>query len=470
MIESSEPSVQKEIPPQEEIRFSPLAKRLTVFIVVGLLALFLLHVAEALPPFIWAIVTAFIFNIPVKLLQRRFGRPRWVWVVTVFLSFILLLVLALVFLIPAITKEAKTLATDLPNIRSTVDDYLNKNPTVNIAGMEVEADTVRGTINNVLERLPGIAQDLGPRLVSQTFRFLVDFLLYLIASFYLLLAGGRGIVRFIESLPLQYRDEMGSLFGRINTVLSAYLKGQVLLILIMSVTSFIILTILGVRYALLLGIMVGILELVPFVGPYLAISVCSLVAFFQPHGNFGLSGIPLVILVVVCLFILRQLEDYVVIPNIIGRIVELPALLVIFSIVTGAALLGPMGLLLAVPIVAVIKIVLGYLYYKLVDADRQKLVVPAETSYEGLVKLLNNYPPRSRLLIITEPEAEFLNDPVALKELRQLSKTKALDVAFYCGQEEEKVEKVSHQLQVAGFPLITMEQEHFLNSRTVKRH
>src|SRR4051812_5248546 len=112
MIESSVPSVPSEPPPSEEIRFSALAKRLTVFIVVGLLALFFLHIAEALPPFIWAIVTAFIFNVPLKFFQKRFGGKRWVWAVVIYLAFFLVLGLALVFVIPAITREAKTLSTD----------------------------------------------------------------------------------------------------------------------------------------------------------------------------------------------------------------------------------------------------------------------------------------------------------------------------------------------------------------------
>lgn len=455
--------LQQELTPVKEIKFTTRAKLITVVVLVGLVLIYFLNVWEALPPFIWAGVTAFIFNGPLKALGARFGGPRWAWATGIYLLFLAVLALALVLIIPAISKEAKTLATDSPNIRATVDNYLNTNPTVNVVGIEVQSDTIRNALNNVLDRLPTLAQDLGPGLVSKTFRFVIDLLLYLISTFYLMLIGGRAIWQFINTLPLNLRTEMRGLVVRADTVLGAYIKGQVLLVLIMSVASFIFLTVMGIRYALLLGIMTGILELIPFVGPYLAITISSLVAFFQPHGpglSFGLDGVVLVIVVIIGLFILRQMEDLVVIPNIIGRIVELPPLLVIFTTITAAALLGPMGLLLGVPVVAVIKIVVGYLYYKLVDADRQKLFLTQEANLEELYATLKSFELNSRWLIVVPaetPVAELFQDEEALAQIQSICHEKLLDLAFNFGDDE----KTSHIVKRAGFPITTMSQEHF---------
>lgn len=467
MLESKKHIIlQQEVTPVNEIRFSGRAKLITVAVLVGLVIVYFLHVWEALPPFIWAAVTAFIFNGPLKGLCARFGGPRWAWAAGIYLLFLGVLVVALILVVPALSREAKTLATDSPHIRATVDDYLNNNPTVNIVGIEIQSDTLRNALNNILDRLPALAQELGPGLVSKTFRFVVDLLLYLIATFYLMLIGGRAIWQFVGTLPLNLRTEMRGLVKRADTVLGAYIKGQVLLVLIMSVASFIFLSIMGIRYALLLGIMTGILELIPFVGPYLAITVCCLVAFFQPHGpglSYGLDGVVLVIFVVIGLFILRQLEDLVVIPNVIGRIVELPPLLVIFTTITAAALLGPMGLLLGVPIVAVLKIIVGYLYYKLVDADRQKLFLTHEATMEDFLALLRTFEPNSRWLIVVPaetPVAELFHDPEALAQIKTVSQEKPLDLAFNFGEDE----KTSHIVRHAGFPLTTMSQEHFFAS------
>jgi predicted PurR-regulated permease PerM len=455
--------LQRENTPVQEIRFSPRAKLITVALLVGLLLVYFLNVWEALPPFIWAAVTAFIFNGLLKRLCARFGGPRWAWAAGIYLAFLAILVIALLLIIPAISREAKVLATDSPHIKQTVDDYLNNNPTISIIGIEVQSDTLRNSLNSVLERIPQLAQDLGPGLVSKTFHFAIDLLLYLIATFYLMLIGGRAIWQFVGTLPLNLRSEIRRLVTRADTVLGAYIKGQFLLVLIMSVASFIFLSVMGIRYALTLGIMTGVLELIPFVGPYLAITVCSLVAFFQPHGaniSFGLDSVTLVIVVIIGLFILRQMEDLVVIPNVIGRIVELPPLLVIFTTITAAALLGPMGLLLGVPMVAVTKIIVCYLYYKLVDADRQKLFLTSEVTLEELVATLQDFEPNTRLLIIVPPgppDVEFFDDPEALEQLKTLSREKALDLAFNFREDE----KTAHRVKEAGFPIITMSQEHF---------
>src|SRR4051812_26379514 len=158
--------LQQDLTPVKEIKFTSRAKFITVVILVGLVIIYFLNVWEALPPFIWAGVTAFIFNGPLKALCARFGGPRWAWAAGIYVVFLAILALAIVLIVPAISKEAKTLATDSPNIRATVDNYLTNNPTVSVAGIEIQSDTVRNALNNVLDRLPTLAQDLGPGLVS----------------------------------------------------------------------------------------------------------------------------------------------------------------------------------------------------------------------------------------------------------------------------------------------------------------
>ncbi|NWJ44622.1 MAG: AI-2E family transporter [Chloroflexi bacterium] len=452
----------EKLPSVQELKFSPTMKRLIVFIVVGLLVAFFLKIGEILPPFIWALVTAFIFNDPIKYLTWRTGKPRWVWSAVLYLIFFVVLVLVIAWLVPAVRQEAKILSEDVPKIQQSVKDNLGANPTVNIAGIEVQSDTVISAVDGVVNRLPEIAQEIGPKLLSGTFRFLIDFLLYLIATFYFLLMGARPLLHFLDTLPLMARNEMLDLFERADRVLGAYIKAQFFLVLIMSVSSFIIMEILGIRYAILLAIMVGVLELIPFVGPYLAIGISCLVAYFQPHGanlSFGLDGVMLAIVVAIALFILRQIEDYLVIPNLVGKILELPPLLVIFSTIAGAALLGPMGLLLSVPVVAVLKIVIGYLYYKLVDADRQKIILKPGTDSDELLETLDRYESGSRLLLVGA-KSEVLRKPEVLTHIQQLRATRKLDVAFFVGEDEP----TAHTLRGSGFSVVVQEQEHFFGN------
>lgn len=135
-------------------------KRLIVFIVVGLLVAFFLKIGEILPPFIWALVTAFIFNDPIKYLTWRTGKPRWVWSAVLYLIFFVVLVLVIAWLVPAVRQEAKILSEDVPKIQQSVKDNLGANPTVNIAGIEVQSDTVISAVDGVVNRLPEIAQEI----------------------------------------------------------------------------------------------------------------------------------------------------------------------------------------------------------------------------------------------------------------------------------------------------------------------
>ena len=443
------------MPPIDEIKFSTRAKVWTVVILVGLSVALILRIGEVLPPFIWALVTAFVFNDLLSGLTQRTGRPRWLWVTAVFVGFFSLILLLVLTVVPSTSRQAQQLIRDVPSMQRDLNTYLANNESVDIGGIKISSETVQGTLTSLLDKLPEELNLIGPELLKGTFRFAIDFVVYLIATLYLMLIGSRSVFSFINTLPLRYRGEIRNLVLRIDTVLGAYIKGQFLLIGIMSVASFVILTIMEVRYALVLAIMVGVLELVPFVGPYLAISICSAVAFFQDKHAFGLPPLIVVVILAAALFILRQLEDYIVIPNVIGRIVELPPLMVIFTVIAGAALLGPMGLLLGVPVVAALKIIVGYLYYKLVDADREKVILPKGADFPDLLAIVEKESNR-RLLIGIESEAPYLENPENLLRLQQASTTKRVDLAFNCGNEH-----LCRRLRDYGFSVVELPQEHF---------
>ena len=442
----------------DEIKFSPRTKVWTAVILIGLAVVLLLRLGEVLPPFIWAAVTAFVFNDLLTALTKRTGQPRWVWVTAVFLIFFGVVAVVLFTLVPTTSRQVALFAKDVPAIRQQIDAYLVNNQVVDIVGIKVSSETVSTTLTNLLDAVPATLNRIGPELLRGSFHIAIDYVVYLIATLYLMLLGNKVIFGFINTLPLRYRGEMRSLAIRIDVVLGAYIKGQFILIGIMSSSAFVILTVLNVRYALVLALMVGIFELVPYVGPYAAIAVCSAVAYFQPEHAFNLPPLVVVIIVAVSLFTLRQIEDYVIIPNIIGRIVELPALLVIFTIIAGAALLGPMGLLLGVPIVASLRIVIGYLYYKLVDADREKIRLPEGATFHDLLAVVDGEA-RRRLLIALGHDPAYILDKANLEQLKQVVAAKQIDLALNCDNE-----KLCDKLRNEGFSIIELPQEHFLSN------
>ena len=134
------------------------------------------------------------------------------------------------------------------------------------------------------------------------------------------------------------------------------------------------LSIYNMPYAIVLALATGFLELIPIIGPWSAGAIAVSVAALNPNPPFGWSNLTLCIAVGITYFVLRQLEDVLVIPALIGRIVHLHPLLVIFVLLIGTTIGGVLGLLLAVPVAAVVKILLRYVYGKLV-ADIERRVV-----------------------------------------------------------------------------------------------
>jgi hypothetical protein len=184
----------------------------------------------------------------------------------------------------------------------------------------------------------------------------------------------------------------------------------------MSVASFIMLSILSVQYAVIVALATGVLELIPLIGPWAAGAIAVTVALLQDGTPFGWSHLTLAIVVAIGYFALRQMEDAFVIPLVIGRIVHLHPLLVIFVIVVGTSLGGVLGLILAVPIAAVIKILASYFYGKLMA--RETRIVEVIRSRLDLAEAIEGFRERANITVVLmiEPNALDWSDLPLVQE------------------------------------------------------
>jgi predicted PurR-regulated permease PerM len=165
----------------------------------------------------------------------------------------------------------------------------------------------------------------------------------------------RYLLRFV---PPEHRLHVQHLSAQIHRVLGRYLRGQLVLIVVMSVVTFVVLEwVFRLPYALWLGILTGILEVIPLIGPISAAAIACTIGFSQggPNEAAGLA---------IAYFVLRQVEDQLVMPLIVGRAVHVHPLVTIFAVLVGEKIAGVLGMILAVPVAAVIKVVLDYAYPK----------------------------------------------------------------------------------------------------------
>jgi predicted PurR-regulated permease PerM len=225
----------------------------------------------------------------------------------------------------------------------------------------------RSTLGGLARSLPGQAIE-GITIVFSTVLKLVVFL---VATFHFLLFGERWVGFSISLLPPRLQAELLPVLSRIHRTLGAYLRTQLIRIALVSTIVYIALTILQVRFALILAIMAGFLDIVPTIGPTVSSAVTALVALVQPNTPFGWSHLTLAIATIILYIGLNQLEENIILPPLIGFMVDLPPLVVLFAVLAGGQLAGILGLLLAVPVAASTKIVLRYLYAKLMDKPVQ---------------------------------------------------------------------------------------------------
>jgi predicted PurR-regulated permease PerM len=350
------------------IRLSSTAKFVTVAVIIALTILLIRGVSTILAPFIAAVITAYLFNPLITFLNRRTGVSRALWIALLYVAIGAVIYGLISFLGPILTRQYLDLRDRLiPDIIAELQ-RLASSETIEVMGIAINVSELEAPILDFLNEISRSLPERLPHLVFTALESVVLFVTYLIVAFYLLLQTEQIVEKFYGLVPAPYRDEIRGLGHRIDEILGGYIRGTLLLIPIMSVLTYIALTILGVRYALVIAIATGFLEIIPLIGPWSAAGIAMSVALFQATAPFGWPNWALALVVGAIYFILRMFEDNFIIPFVVGHAVHLHPVLVLFAILAGGAIGGPFGLLISIPVAAVARLLLRYIYRKLVDA------------------------------------------------------------------------------------------------------
>jgi predicted PurR-regulated permease PerM len=304
--------------------------------------------------FALAAVLAFALSGPVNLVAARIGH-RLVAIVSVYLVTGLLIVGGLLLLVGPFVQQATDLANALPQyatdlqarapaVQATLDQY----------GFQTDLDQLKGKAATAVEQG---GSELLQRLVStlaEVGGILLDVVLALVISLYLLVDGPRLRASSLAAIPPAYRGNAVFLQDNVSRVLGGYLRGQLTLAVIVGVGAGVGTGLLGLPYAVVLGVLAGLFELVPMFGPILSAIPAVLVALFLPF--------PTVLWVILFFIGVQQVENNVLAPRISGHAVGLHPLGAMFALLAGFQLAGLLGGLFAVPIAGVLWVLLtaGY--------------------------------------------------------------------------------------------------------------
>jgi predicted PurR-regulated permease PerM len=166
-----------------------------------------------------------------------------------------------------------------------------------------------------------------------------------------------------------YRRDVERLLSETGRIWNGYLRGQTILAVIIGTAFTIVLTALGVRYALVLGILAGVLEFIPVIGPFIIVTLSTVVAVFQGGNWMGLSPMWFGLVVLLAGLIMQQIEGNWLNPRIMGGAVNLHPLLVMVGAIMGSTLAGVLGVMLAAPVMATLTLLGTYAWRKMFDLD-----------------------------------------------------------------------------------------------------
>ena len=320
---------------------------LRYWIVLALFAVLIYSVRSVLPPFVIAAVLAYVFVPGIDAVCTRFNWPRWAVVLGFYLMFIGALALAISAIEPTLVSEAREFSRDAPGMMRTLFVETLGGEEVTIFGQTVRAEQLATQVLRSVQD-NSVGPEGAVRIAESVLHIVFEFLLFLIVLFYLLKDWNKLMVAALAALPAHSRPRVRDVAGRIHLILGKYVRGQLILVALMSAMTWIFLSLVfHLRFALPIAIATGLLEIVPLAGPAIAAALAAIVAFSQGGGQFAL-------VIIIFYTIARHLEDYLVVPSVVGHAVHLHPVVSIFAVLAGGAIGGILGTILAVPAAAAI--------------------------------------------------------------------------------------------------------------------
>lgn len=355
---------------------------LLMVIVLGALAV---RLRQIIGPLVLALLLAYLLHPLVLRVERWLRLPRTVAVLVVYGLVVLLLVGATTGVGFAITQQIIGLVQDLTRLAVQLPQQLRQlsESTLTFGPWAVDLSTVNlePIVNALISTVQPVLSRTGTILASAlgaTASTLGMLILIMVMGYYLLRDFGQLDEAFLDLVPHDYRPDFSRLLHETGAVWHAFLRGQAILGVAMGVLTAAVYGALGLRFALGLGLIAGVLEFVPIFGPIIAGVLAVLVALFQAGNWFGLSPLAYALIIAAVATLIQQLENSILVPRIIGHSLNLHPLIVLVAAVSGGFLAGILGVLLAAPVVATLRVWGGYFYRKSVGLESWPTLVVEE--------------------------------------------------------------------------------------------
>lgn len=335
-------------------------KRTTVIIILILMTLFIFNkfpiVSRTLSTAIISVVVAYLIN-PLAMKLEDLGLKRSYAILVVYLIVILFFAIIVVFLWPMLVEQLKNLVQSIPQIVRYINelgdkigakftdypaanDFITNGTKSILKSLNKVQDNLIFELGNIGEKVSGLASGI------------IRVVLIPVFTFYFIMYKEKYFVWIKNQVPPNKYKSTTSLFKEIDRVNSQFVRGRLIMAIAVGVMTTIFLLIMRIDYALIIGIITCVADIIPYIGPALG---------FIPAVVLALVDSPIKAVIVAAAFVLIQwVENNILAPKILGTTIGLNPLLILTSLILGAGMFGVPGMIFAVPVVATLKVVLGH--------------------------------------------------------------------------------------------------------------
>ena len=324
-------------------------------------------------PFLAGTLIAYLFYIPARSIEGWIGKCKWniirkkargLSILAVYVIAMLLIIITVNVILPVVLNSVKDLAGNLQGYYATAVEKLNSLP----ENSPLRGDVLTGAVDSIknIDLTQYInASDItnyakGILSVATT---IFDIFVALVVSIYLL-AERREILNFTKKLisatfNKNTAKNIGKYFNSTNQIFFKFLASQLLDAIVVGILITIAFSLMGVKYAPLLGFMIGLFNMIPYFGSIIAVAVSSLITLIS-------GGLSQMIWMIIVAVVIQQIDSNIINPKILGNSLKVSPLIIIAAVTVGGAYFGVVGMFLAVPVAAALKIIImDYIDYRL---------------------------------------------------------------------------------------------------------
>ena len=331
---------------------------------------------DVIAPFLTGGLLAYLLYIPASRIEKGFEKSkrkfikkkaRGISVLITYIIAILIIILLVNVILPVVIDSVIELVSNIQNYWNIVMEKWGALPEDSILKSQQAQDIIKALGESIqgtdykqyisTERITGYIKS-----VIGVASGIFDVFVSVVVSVYILLQRG-SIIRFFKKLTMAIFDEkicekIGTYVDSTNRIFFKFISGQLIDGIIVGILVTIGMNIIGVKYAVLLGFMIGLFNIIPYFGAIVAVAISILITIIT-------GGVSQTLIMAIVVIILQQIDSNIINPKIIGNSLEISPLLVIFAVTVGGAYWGVLGMYLAVPVVAVLKIIIDdWIEYK----------------------------------------------------------------------------------------------------------